>query len=284
MANGEPFVDLTVSDDGYAQTSEAEGPTVLLPGANQPPRVIPEVASWLSAGSIVVELRLPHSNGMTHMPGSPGVGPPPPALRWQSVEGRPREAMRERFRSLISDALSDAGGPEAAIRPSGITNSVLTETLREYAGLGRDGGRIDLPVRYVDGSSGPTFPLGAFPLSSESPVALRELRFTLLSIRHVEMDGIVDGAWLRNSRISIRRPQGLTDQIAFETSRRQLRLLGDRGSTKIHIYQTGFEPAILAFYRAVLLHLMECPRSISVVPHYFLGKGEFAEGTPWTMA
>jgi hypothetical protein len=114
------------------------------------------------------------------------------------------------------------------------------------------------------------------------PMGWRELSFTLLSIRHVEMDSVVNGAWLRNARISLRRPQGLTDQIAYEVSRRQLRLLNG-SPTVIHMYQTGFEPAIMGFYRAVIHHLIERPRSIAIVPHYFTGPGEFAGGTPWVM-
>jgi hypothetical protein len=50
------------------------------------------------------------------------------------------------------------------------------------------------------------------------------------------------------------------------------------------MYQTGLEPAIVGFYRAVAFHLLEFPRSIAVVPCYYQSDHSFAEGTPWRVA
>lgn len=117
--------------------------------------------------------------------------------------------------------------------------------------------------------------------ASSPPAGWRLLRFTLMSIRHVEMDTIVDGAWFRNSRLSRPRPAGLTDELAFETSLRQLEELRSWMPAVIHLYQTGLEPAIVGFYRAVVVHLMARPGTLAVVPHYYDGKGRFVEGTLW---
>ncbi len=284
IAGGAPCIQTPSEDDQPDVMSiSRDGPSVIHPGDDL--RGIPrQVASWLSAGHLIVELRLPHQAGVTPLSGAPGKGPPPPALRWKSSTAQPRLAMRERFTFLISKALDSTDALDASIRPSRITNSVLTETLREYAEITTDRPPVYLPVRYDDASIGPPFPLRALPLVRLIPHGWRQLRFTLLSIRHVEMDSIVDGAWFRNSRISLRRPQGQTDRVAYEISKRQLLLLDPAVPTVIQIYQTGFEPAIIGFYRAVINHLLAFPNSIAVVPRYFRAEGDFEEGTPWTMS
>lgn len=270
-----------VVDGGDGATAKSEGATILRRAADGRRIVPPDVAVWLGEGRVVVELRLPHAPGEVELGGRPGQGPPPVARRWASGASAPREAMQERFDFLVTEAL-EAGFGDGVIRPSGITNSVLTETLRREAALQPGKPRVDLPVRYVDGSTGPSFPLRATPLIDQEPEGWRELAFTLLSIRHVEMDEIVHGAWFRNARISARRPLGMTDEVAYLTSRRQFMLLNPEHPTLIHLYQTGFEPAVVGFYRALLHHLAEHPHSVAVAPHYYRSTGSFSKGTPWT--
>jgi hypothetical protein len=264
-----------------SDASETVNTTILRRAGDCSPGAPREIEAWLAAGRPVVELRLPHTPGDAGLRGEPGRGPPPVARRWVSTASAPREAMRERFDFLLAEAL-DADAFEGVIRPSGITNSVLTEALRREAGQQPDKPAIELPVRYVDGSSGPLFPLRTLPLVDCEPEGWRLLAFTLLSIRHVEMDEIVHGAWFRNAQISAHRPQGLTDEVAYQTSRRQLMLLDPKRPTLIHLYQTGFEPAVMGFYRALLHHLIDYPHSVAVTPHYFRSAGSFSKGTPWT--
>ncbi len=273
-----------ISAEGYALDGEAPTTTVLLPETNAPAGAPSKVRAWLRQGAVVVELRLPHRRGETQLGGADGLGPPPPAPRWKSSADRPRDALLDRFQHLISTALAEDGSSEAVIRPSDINNSVLTETLRQHVAALPGMRRLDLPVRYRDGSHGPPFPLRVLSLSADVPDGLRVLRFTLLSIRHVEMDTLVDGAWFRNAKISLPREAGLTDRLAFDTSMQQLRLLLPQGPTVIHLYQTGLETAVLGFYRAITHHLIENPGAVSVVPHYYRGPGQFTEGTPWTTA
>ncbi|MGO8967059.1 MAG: hypothetical protein ACLQGN_26535 [Mycobacterium sp.] len=287
IANGEPHLAAAPTDRGSDWADDVAGLTgtsVLQAGAGRR-RDLPEaVVRWLQEGMSVVELRLPHAHGVTIATGEPGRGPPRSASRWRSTGEMPGQEVRERFEYLISSALADSGGDEAAILPSGVSNTVLTEALRRHAHAEPDARRIDLPVRYRDGSHGPWFPLRALAMTDQTPENWRQLRFTLMSIRHVDMDAIVHGAWLRNSRVSQRRPVGLTDQIVFETSRQQLRRLDPRVPTVIHIYQTGLEPAIVGFYRAVVWHLIEHPKSIAVIPYYFQGGTRFVTGTTWATA
>jgi hypothetical protein len=272
---GEPHLEAT--PDGASPA----GSKVLLGGQIIPDSAPVDVHRWLADGHTVVELRLPHARGETPMEGEAGLGPPPVLARWRSEALAPGAAMGERFKDQLERAVNQPGAPDAVIRPSRITNSVLTETLRRYAAADGESGVLETPVVYQDGSRGPSFPLRSVRLTETKPAGWRELRFTLLSIRHVEMDLAVDGAWLRNARVSQPRPAGLTDELVYTTSLQQLEAVSQDGPVLIFMHQTGLETAVVGFYRAVLRHLMRAPGSVVVMPCYFRGAGRFEEGTPW---
>jgi hypothetical protein len=276
MANGGPTV------FSFAAVDNKLRGTSVLHGELPDHKAIPQkVVEWLAAGRVVVELRIPHNPGEVVLGGDAGHGPSPPAMRWMSSGHDSATAVRERFEFLLAAALNSPHGDEGTLRPSDLPNKVLTECLRRNVEA-RDGGkRVDLRVTYRDGSEGPRFPLRALEMHDAKPDGWRVLRFTLMSIRHVDMDVVVDGAWLRNSKVSRPRPAGLTDEMVFETSLRQLRSLDASVPTLICMYQTGFQPAIIGFYRAVVCHLIEHPRAIAVVPYYYQGDSDFAEGTTW---
>ena len=73
-------------------------------------------------------------------------------------------------------------------------------------------------------------------------------------------------------------------------------MLCQDGPLTIYMYQTGLETAVLGFDRAVVMHLLEYPGSLAVVPMYFRRKGRgpvvagytqethFAGGTVWATA
>lgn len=240
------------------------------------------------------------------LPGETATGPgaeaEAPAERWEAGGERGRRAVEARFRAQIEEALAGRGR-RGAISPSGIQNPVVTEILREYAETAADSVRVDAPVEYRDGSrSAYPFPLRALRMRSNLPAASLELRFALLSIRHTEMDTVVDGAWLRNAEVSRPRPAAQTDDLVYEISVRQLDELcrGER-HVRLYMYQTGLETAVVGFYRAVVNHLLKHPGTVSVQPLYYeqarpVGKKQqkngkqvvaesslFRKGTPWTM-
>jgi hypothetical protein len=250
------------------------------------------VRSWLAAGDLAVEVSDPLGFGPTHREEAKAVEVPV-AERWQAPDGEEgRRAVARRFQQQMARVIE--GAPDAKIAPSGVSNSVLTEGLREYA-AGSAGERVDAPVHYRDGSSGRVFPLRALGFAEMSSSS-RVLRFALLSIRHTEMDVEVDGAWLRNTDVSRIRPAGDTDELVYATSRRQLEILAEDEPVTIFMYQTGLETAVVGFYRALVDHLLDRPRSVAVVPMYFRRERQarrsvagsaqestFAEGTPWVM-
>jgi hypothetical protein len=237
------------------------------------------------------------------LPGVTAAGPDreaeAPAERWDAGDEKGRRAVEARFRAQINEALA-ARSRRVSISPSGIQNPVVTEILREFANAVPGSVRVDASVEYRDGSrSAHPFPLRALPLRTSLPAASLELKFALLSIRHTEMDTVIDGAWLRNAEISRPRPAAQTDDLVYEISVRQLEELchGER-HVRLSVYQTGLETAVVGFYRAVVSHLLRHPGTVSVQPFYYEQAGGkkakggkpvvaesrlFRKGTPWTM-
>ena len=261
----------------------------VLTGQSNDKEGIPSIVhEWLDSGDIAVRLSLPHFAGETPTLSAGKIRQP--MKRWSATEeeNNPiREVLRQRFEDMIQKALTGVG--EGAIQPSGVQNSALTEGLWKYVRSESAGQGIkEVPVTYRDGSQGPRFPLCSLKLANESPDTKgknwMKLRFALMSMRHVEMDAEVDGAWLRNVKISQRREAGLTDQIVYETSLRQFEMLTKTFThADIHLYQVGLEPAIIGFYRALTRHLIKKPGSVIVRPMYYRENADFEKGQVWAI-
>ena len=267
--------------------------------ARLPDNLARTVSGWAERAT-VVELRRAFEVGKTELTSAVGTAPEP-AERWQ-VEGdvSGSRAVEQRFRTQLqaivsapADGLRTRGN---VINPSGINNRVITQVLRDFVS-GDPGKRVDAPVTYRDGSTAShPFPLRCLALVDQLPTAAPdlELHLALLSIRHPEMDPVVDGAWLRNAEVSRPRPAALTDDFVYETSRIQLRYLSADGQQRVtlHMYQTGLDTAVVGFYRALVHHLIDHPFSVSVVPTFFASAAQagpvakaarFRPGRPWTL-
>lgn len=259
-----------------------------LNGAAMRAEEIQQIRAWLYQDDFAVQLRLPFENGRTVWTRSDRP-PSEPAEPWEATGGAVgRRAVLQRFRAQVASAAAGEAG--VSISPSGVSNSVLTDILREYAVPKAGQPPVLAEVVYRDGSAGPPFPLRSTPLVESAGRPARQLSFALLSIRHSEMDIEVDGAWLRNTLVSRVRPAGDTDRIVYELSLAQLRSLINDGPLTIYMHQTGLETAVVGFYRAVVTVLAELdqrPGSLVIVPKYFKsgvgddGGPHFSEGTPW---
>lgn len=224
-----------------------------------PEAVLRQVHDLRSAGHVILAVAYPFITGPTPTPLIEGGGPLSPARRFTEGKGLgPVEAVRARFRHQVATvARSGHADPIEPIIPSGVSNSVLTETFREFAATSSDREPLWAPIAYRDGSTAKAFALGALPMPADSVPATvddttwmiteRTLRMTLLSIRHVELDSIVDGAWLRNTLVSRPRPQAQTDDLVYQTTREQLERLTTRAPVNLMIFQTGLEPAVTGF-------------------------------------
>jgi hypothetical protein len=170
-------------------------------------------------------------------------------------------------------------------------HDVITEILNEFVFVpaGETVRQLDIRIAYADGSEANAFPL--FCLSrietSQQPDSLiSPLRVALMSMRHLELDPEIDFCWFRNREVSRTRTLAETDQFCFAATIDQLRDSLALGNFLIHIYHTGFEPAVLGFYRGLVQTLMALktkPNSpaLSVVPFYYRGEHGYQAGTIW---
>lgn len=258
----------------------------------RPPEQRALIAPWIAQGDIAVELRLPLGPGPTSRAEVLGSRKQPRDVWHLPPEVPPKKAAALRFQRQIAASLIAPTEP-ARIEPSGVSNTILTETLRTF--VKRGGSRVDVPVRYRDGSIAAPFPLRCLSLLDAAPTSKRVLRFAMLSIRHAEMDSEVDGCWLRNYDVSRPRPAAETDQLVYDLTKRQLAVLTATGPLVIRLYQTGLDSAVVGFYRALVHQLLAAPQSVAVIPMYFRHPpraaedgpaGEhsyFAEGKPWML-
>jgi hypothetical protein len=240
-----------------------------------------QLRRWIAEDAVVVECVAPFHSGETQLP--PGTGGVRPAAKaWQSRSGKSGlDAVRERFVAQLLAATRKLEDP-VPISPSGVANRVLTDSLWTYAKQTPKSVPVLAPITYRDGSKARPFPLRGLDLVDDKEPTARVRTFSLLSIRHVELDAEVDGAWLRNTEISQRRPAGDTDELAYQESVRQIeRLCGVDEPTTIVMHQTGLEPAIVGFYRAVAERLATDPHGLVVLPQFFQRNGPFLPGKAW---
>lgn len=268
-------------------------------GARLPASLAGLVEEWGRDG-VAVELRAPFEVGAAGPIEEVGRAARP-AEAWQAEgDAAGSRAIEQRFRRRLEalvapGAAAGEPGRDRAINPAGVHNRIITQVLREFV-AGAPESRLDVPVVYRDGSEAANpFPLRCLELRDELPAAVdQELHLALLSIRHTEMDPVVDGAWLRNAEVSRPRPAALTDDFVYETSLTQLRALTDEGRRylTLHIYQTGLETAVVGFYRAVVAFALEHPGSVAVVPMFFTSakgragveeEARFEPGLPWAV-
>ena len=250
----------------------------IVPGDGRAGGLAREVIAWLGAGNVAFEIRDPFRPGPTELQraGDP-IGPDEV---WRPPSGeRGLSAVAVRWEGQLASARDGSGSP---IVPSGVSNRVLTEGLRRFVAADGDRAPVHARVVYRDGSEPPAgFPLGALRFGEKVPEEWPALQAELISLRHPEMDPLVDLAWFRNRDVSVVRPAAETEALAYEATRRQLRDLSARGPVTIYMHQTGLEPAVVGFYRGLVDHLCEAPGSVAVVPRYFVAGGAFEEGVPW---
>lgn len=191
-----------------------------------------------------------------------------------SAKGRRR--MMERLEAEIEEALPTSGKVNMSNQPHEVSTEILGQFVR--AGAGQMPGRVR--VIYADGSEAKPFPLRILPMNSAPALANPvEISVALMSMRHLELDPMVDWAWYRNKEVSQTRPLAESDEFCFQYSLKQLTELHVAYAGRalvLNMYHTGFEPAAIAFYRAVAMTLMRQRGRLRVVPHYFRGGTRFA--------
>jgi hypothetical protein len=216
----------------------------------------------------------PAADGSTHRPDVRAAD----LLRTMTPEWTPFVAAERRMesaRQLWAELADAVAGGEPLRIGAGARHDVLTEVLHRAATVLADG----WPVRllYVDGSEAEPFRLRR-PVT-EAAASGRTIRVGLMSMRHTDLDLSVDGYWFRNRMVSTSRTLAETDSFCAAVTLGRLRELSAAGIGRIELVHTGFEPAVIGFYRGLMSWLASGEPPIRVQPVYLIG--DLVDGTPW---
>ncbi|MDR1383186.1 MAG: hypothetical protein LBJ67_04970 [Planctomycetaceae bacterium] len=188
-----------------------------------------------------------------------------------------RQKMIERLSLEIEKSLPVNGKINMSNQPHEVSSTVLGRFL--FKNDSKDSGNIR--IVYADGSEAKPFPLRMLvePTEQTTP-ELFVLSTALMSMRHLELDSIVDWAWYRNKEVSQTRPLAESDEFCFQYSIKQIEELYKAYEGKpvlLKMYHTGFEPAVIGFYRALVLELSSFHRRgwLQVNPYYYRGATNF---------
>ena len=173
------------------------------------------------------------------------------------------------------------------------SNDVIAEVLHRFVCVASHqadsaaGSRIGLTpaeirIVYADGSEGRPFPIRCLCLGPQVEDNEPPLRAVLMSMRHLDLDRVVDLAWFRNREVSKTRTLAETDEYCYQKTLDSLDAALKEGPLLLHMYHTGFEPAVIGFYRGVVEALRsEQGGMLAVLPHYYRGKKGFELGSWW---
>ena len=186
-------------------------------------------------------------------------------------------------------------GRTGEVDVSNQSHNTIVETLHDfvYSEYIQDAPVLKIDIVYSDGSRSKNFPLHCLPQRGNTPHSALQnapsLRASLISMRHLEMDMLVDIAWLLNKDVAdslkngeARKKLATVEMFSYQQTLQQLHTLLTGGSLKIHLFQTGFQPVVIGFYRAlieVLREHIDQEPLLEVTPYYFIrAKGRYGPG------
>lgn len=197
-------------------------------------------------------------------------------------------SLKERIRQAI---MAVHAGQPGVVDFSGQPHNAITEALHAFAYTEQREAQepLYIQVHYGAGSQADPFPLCCLPKRKQYQLAhltaVKPIRASLISMRHLEMDAHVYMAWLLNQQVAQLPTLTKVDEFSYLQTRSQLREALAVGPYKLHLYQTGFQPAVVGFFRALVEELLsranEFP-ALEVVPYYFArDKGYYRPGKAW---
>lgn len=200
------------------------------------------------------------------------------------------KSRKQRLMRILIEQIQDAiSNNEPVSFGNQAQHDVITEALNffVYVPIDRPLTPTMLRIAYSDGSEAEPFPVLCLHRSSDTkvPAFSNPLKFSLMSMRHFELDPEIDFCWFRNKEVSKTRTLAETDEFCYNTTLSQLNESLKLGDLHMHMFHTGFEPAVLGFYRGVvskLLHLRQSPTcSLRVLPMYYRGGNNYQSGEFW---
>jgi hypothetical protein len=197
------------------------------------------------------------------------------------------ESRADELRRQFLEALQN-GEPVGFSRQ--IPHNVVSEVLNQLVFM--PAGEIARPrevrVVYSDGSEALPFPLFCLPrieaaMSEEVKTAM--LNLGMISMRHTQLDSDIDMYWFTNREVSRGRTMSETDRFCFERTVRQLQYMLAERPLSINMFQTGWVPGVMGFYRGVVHILLKLGKSrgksLLVTPFYLRFDGVPARGADW---
>jgi|GEM_PF-3076908 len=163
---------------------------------------------------------------------------------------QPSRSPEERLIYAIEQCLS-CGRP-AKVNFSIPRHEIITKALHRFVYDPAYTGTA-LPIVFRDASEPPPFPFGCLDGAATHQVPSNRVIYAgLMSMRHPELDYLVDLYVTRNQELAKEAAMADEERLAFE---RTMSLLSapelDEGG-EIRVLHTGLEPMIVGFYRAVV--------------------------------
>ena len=117
-------------------------------------------------------------------------------------------------------------------------------------------------IVYSDGSEARPFPLRCIQSGRRDWQPQVEFHAALISMRHLEMDHLVHLNWFTNREVPANTSMGESDEYCYRVALerlRELRTVYSGQRVLLHLYHTGYVPAIVGFYRALVTMLRDEP-------------------------
>lgn len=186
----------------------------------------------------------------------------------------------KQIHSVISDL--EQGIP-AAVNFSDMGHYAITQVLHKFVYQQKK--RLMLPIIYGDGSKAAPFPIGCLYPRRKGDVDFSFKNVPLINIgmmseRHPELDPLVKAYVFRNQELSTGKTAGEIDNQAYEQAKRFFDKTRSEGKYNLAYYQTGFQPVLVGFYRALTEELMfrsHALPTLQVTPVYFFGEYEYGQ-------
>jgi hypothetical protein len=209
------------------------------------------------------------SSGERLLRAAPPAQKPAQASDWlHYVEGDRGRFMVERLRSEIELALERGTPVNLANQRHNMATQLLAEFIHKQPGAGAKA----VAVVYNESQPARPFPLRCLEPLPDGWSPTRELHVGLVSMRHLMLDRYIDINWYRNAETPSDGGMVAADEKAFQASMQNFAALLDanRGQRlRLHVYHTGFVPAVIGFYRALVTTLSSGkyqPGCVQVLP------------------
>jgi hypothetical protein len=209
------------------------------------------------------------SSGERLLRAAPPAQTPAQASDWLHYGERDRgRFMEQRLRSEIELALERGTPVNLANQRHNMATQLFAEFIHVQAGAAAKA----VAVVYNENQPARPFPLRCLEPLPDGWAPTREFHVGLISMRHLMIDRYIDINWYRNVEAPSDGGLVAADEKAFQASMQNLAALleANRGQRlRLHVYHTGFVPAVIGFYRALVTTLSSGkypPGCVQVLP------------------